>query len=167
MIYDCIFWSLISNKEWDLAQECLQNGYALEPAEDYRYGPLYTAMTHFGDSPQIIDWLLDHGANIERRIINNWTPLHMAVNNSHLSVAKRLIDRGANINARTVIDDNFTPLMIAAYNGNLAIVNLLLSAGADTSPHDVTGRTAATIAEKRGHRDVFSTLSNHSDIKMP
>lgn len=43
-----------------------------------------------------IEWLLQHGANIEKTVIQNITPLHAAVSKKQPAVVKALLKRGAN-----------------------------------------------------------------------
>jgi uncharacterized protein len=157
-VFDCVFWSLISAKDWELAEMCLNHGYRLESMESYEYGSLYRSIERYGDNAQIIHWLLDHGADIERRVTNNWTSLHLAVKSRCIHVAECLLERGAMVDSREVIDENHTPLMIAAAIGDLRFVELLLRYGANPSLTDTAGRDSAAIARKRGHHEVVARL---------
>jgi len=163
-LFDCVFWSLVSGKDWELAETCLQHGYHLESLESYEYGPLYRSMERYGDNAQIIRWLFDHGADIERRVINHWTPLHKAVNSRCIHVAECLLERGAVVDSRTIIDDDHTPLMIASAIGDLRLVELLLRYGADPSLTDAAGRDSASIARKRGHRELVARLEGAGGV---
>lgn len=58
-------------------------------------------------------------------------PLHSAVAGKHYEIAARLIESGANVNAKQ--QDGFTPLHGAAQNGDKRIVELLLEHGADVN----------------------------------
>ncbi|KAJ8668409.1 hypothetical protein QAD02_010072 [Eretmocerus hayati] len=53
------------------------------------------------------------------------TPLHLAVQSRSLEIAKILLDKGADVNAKSLNGD--TPLTLAAKTGNLALIDLLLS----------------------------------------
>jgi ankyrin repeat protein len=48
-----------------------------------------------------------------------------------------LLDRGANVNARSDESSRHTALHAAAWNGDLAMVELLVAAGADTLARDL------------------------------
>lgn len=58
-------------------------------------------------------------------------PLHSAVAGNHYEIAAKLIEMGAEVNAKQA--DGFTPLMGAAQNGNLEMTQLLLNHGADVN----------------------------------
>lgn len=69
----------------------------------------YAAM---GGQVDVIEYLLDHGANIESEThLKLMTPLHYAANEHKHKAVKLLIERGANINARNQYD--LTPLLVA------------------------------------------------------
>jgi ankyrin repeat protein len=63
-----------------------------------------------------------------------------------IAVAKELVRRGANVNARTI--DDATPLMIAAARDNAPMIGLLLQAGAKADLKNKDGETAYDIAHK-------------------
>jgi ankyrin repeat protein len=56
------------------------------------------------------------------------TPLIIASQNSHVEVARLLVDGGADVNKAQ--KDGWTPLVLARNFGHTAIVELLLEAGA-------------------------------------
>ena len=60
--------------------------------------------------------LLDHGAEVNLKDNNGWTPLHHAAWKGHTDVATLLIDRGADVNVKTI--DGRTPLELAEDAGN-------------------------------------------------
>jgi ankyrin repeat protein len=78
-------------------------------------------------------FLLDHGADLERRGSQQWTPLHVACtpgpkDGINLDLVRLFLDRGANVSAQTV--GGMTPLVLASQNHDSAAVALLLSRGA-------------------------------------
>jgi ankyrin repeat protein len=62
------------------------------------------------DMYEILELLLAHGADIQQRGHNDYTPLHWAVVDRNIKAVKFLLARGADANARTRIDDCATPL---------------------------------------------------------
>ena len=62
------------------------------------------------DGLELLELLLAHGADIQQRGVNDYTPLHYAANLEHLPAMALLIQHGADLNARTRIDDYATPL---------------------------------------------------------
>lgn len=80
----------------------------------------------------VLKLLAEHGAEMDIAGRDNWTPLHhVSWFSGNIECAKFLIDKGANVNAKT--KEAQTPLMIAALQGFDDIVRLLLEKGADAS----------------------------------
>ncbi len=75
------------------------------------------------------------------------TPLHEAAAMGHLEVARLLLERGADVNAKN--KHGFTPLHFAAGIGHTDVAKLLLEHGADVNAKDEHGRTPADIARER------------------
>jgi len=73
------------------------------------------------------------------------TPLHKAAERGQPEIAKYLIGKGANVNARAS-DDGQTVLMAAVSGANEALVAMLLAAGADVKPRDTRGSSAFSMA---------------------
>jgi ankyrin repeat protein len=69
--------------------------------------------------------LLDHGADIHQRGINDWTPLHYAVVQRDLKAIEILLARGADPCLKTRIDEGTTALEEAVRNGLDKIVEVL------------------------------------------
>lgn len=103
------------------------------PADD-GFPPLIAALTCARDEPgttprtdveAIVELLLAFGADPNQRGINDYTALHMAVGERNEAAVRRLLNAGADPDARTRIDDYETPLDIAKAAGLSAIVELL------------------------------------------
>jgi ankyrin repeat protein len=85
-------------------------------------------------TPEVVGTLLNHDVKLNAK--NHWgeTVLHVVsrgrqVSQDRVRVAKLLLERGANVNARC--KDRQTPLHVASYFENVEIVRLLLDHGAD------------------------------------
>ena len=83
--------------------------------------------------------LLQHGANYKALDKNSSTPLHWAVSEGHLEVAKILVDAGSDINLKDKSVLNLTPLHKACMKNNLAMVKLLVENGAEVNVENVRG----------------------------
>jgi ankyrin repeat protein len=78
------------------------------------------------------------------------------VRRGDLEFGQRLLDRGADVNARD--EDDWTPLYSAALNGRLDFVQLLLDHGAAINPLTDIDQTPLYEASARGHVDVVRLL---------
>ena len=110
--------------------------------------------------------------------------LMWAVTQHHAAVARLLIDRGADLEARTTVsrqlvltccqenntDGNgsiwteqggFTPLLFAARLGDLDGARLLLAAGAQVDVATPAGATALVVAAHSGHGSLAALLLEH------
>jgi ankyrin repeat protein len=80
-----------------------------------------------------------------------WTPLHYAATGGHLELINLLLENHAYIDAES--PNKTTPLMMAAQYGNAEAVKLLLEAGADASLRNQLGLSAIDFAAKAGRTD--------------
>ena len=105
---------------------------------------------------EIVQLLLDRGADIEARDSNRYTPLCLASRWRHIKIVQLLLDRGADIEARA--SDNRTPLCLASWCGHIEIVQLLLDRGADIKARDSDRRTPLYLASSGGHIEIAQLL---------
>lgn len=87
-----------------------------------------------------------------------YTPLHWASLDGNVAVAKLLIDRGANVNARSA--SAYTPLHNAARGGHREIIKLLLSKGASIDARSRSGSTPLKVAISLGNREAADLLAS-------
>ena len=90
-----------------------------------------------------------------------YTALHYSVRGEHETIAKLLLNAGADANAMAR-DSAGTPLMQAVEKRNVSLVKTLLSAGADPNIRDKTvGATALHTAAYEGYDDIADLLLKH------
>jgi len=82
--------------------------------------------TERDDRGAIVKLLLDNGADIAQRGINDWTPLHYTTALNDLGVIRILLEAGADPLARTDIDDRSTALEDAQRAGFSGAVDLMV-----------------------------------------
>ena len=111
----------------DLARVRLDEGADPDTGEGSYDGPLLKLAAEMG-SVEMVDLLLDRGANIEATDDLGQRPLLSAARCGHLEVVTRLLERGAELDA--VGWSNESALANAAIEGHREIVGLLLSRGA-------------------------------------
>jgi len=81
------------------------------------------------DMCEILELLLAHGADIQQRGMNDYTPLHYAAVQQDVKAIELLLRHGADPDARTRIDECATPLEEAANLGRAEAVAALEKAG--------------------------------------
>jgi ankyrin repeat protein len=87
------------------------------------------------------------------------TPLHEAADYGHKDVAKLLLARNAEVNART--NESATPLHYAADAGHKDVAELLLVHGAEVNAKTDAGWTPLHQAAKNGSKDMAQLLLVH------
>jgi ankyrin repeat protein len=90
---------------------------------------------------------------------DGFTPLHLASFFRHPEAARLLIERGAPIDAVARNEEiAVTPLQSAVTAGEEETAELLLARGADPRATSDDGKTAADVAEERGHPELAQKL---------
>jgi uncharacterized protein len=103
-----------------------------------------------------LEWtqrLLDRGAQVNRK---GWTPLHYAASGPEPKVVSLLLDRGADIEARS--PNGTTPLMMAARYGAYDAAERLLARGADVRARNDLGLGPVDFARQGGREALAATL---------
>lgn len=113
----------------------------------------------FFGHPDAVGLLLGAGADatIPAHRPDGLEPLHSGAAGRSADVVRRLIEAGADPNARQ--EGGWTPLHAAAENGDEDIVVMLLAAGADRSLANDAGTLPLDLANHKGHKDVIARLS--------
>ena len=104
----------------------------------------------------IVQFLIDRGANMSVTGIRGWLPLHQATTEGELAVVQLFIDRGANLSSAN--ECGWTPLHLASVGGHQAVARLLIAAGANPSTADNYGMTPLHYACREGHQAVALLL---------
>ena len=124
----------------------------------YNGTPLHASVVH--GHVDTFSLLIDHFPNPDVRGRGGETPLHRLSFEAHdkgsLEIGKRLLDRGANVNACT--DDDSTPLHYVALGGNPEFARFLLEHGATVNSQDDEDETPLHTAASQGHAEVVMLL---------
>ena len=86
-----------------------------------------------------------------------WTPLHYAATKGQVEIMRLLLDHNAFVDAES--PNGSTPLMMAAQYGNGAAVKLLLDEGAQATQTNQQGLTALDFAERGSRPDAIKLLT--------
>ncbi|XP_078426209.1 poly [ADP-ribose] polymerase tankyrase-1 isoform X2 [Cetorhinus maximus] len=93
----------------------------------------------------VVEHLLQNGANVHARDDGGLIPLHNACSFGHAEVVSLLLCHGADSNARD--NWNYTPLHEAAIKGKIDVCIVLLQHGADPNIRNTDGKTAQDLAD--------------------
>lgn len=106
----------------------LGRGVDLTFRDEEGYTPLHAAIDRRGDDRiPCIELLLEAGAPVNARGINDWTPAHMAAARDDVQVLRLLRRFNADFSLRTTIDNYETPLEKAKRGRKQAAVAYLQS----------------------------------------
>jgi ankyrin repeat protein len=163
------------------------------PADD-GFPPLIAALSCAQEAPgsppradvrEIVQLLLERGADVHQRGINDYTALHWAAGQGGLELVDLLLAHGADANAITRIDDMETALEVATSGGHSPIVERLtplttrvgweaassggdvgalrrlVAAGHDIDALDGYGQTALMRAAHAGQLSAVEWLIEH------
>ncbi len=137
----------------ELARKALA-GDAEHPAADINFEVhrgqtvLFEAVRN--NQPELITFLLDNGADIEKRQSDGCTPLIMAAKFGHIDAIKCLLERGANVNACD--DAGQTAASFAAEKCDVNILRQLVAYHIDLNTRDKADYTILMDA----FRDTYS-----------
>ena len=92
---------------------------------------------------------------------DGWTPLHLAAFFGCKELAEELLDRNADIDARSTNSMKNTPLHAATAGRRAEMVRLLLERGADANAQQEGGWTALHAAAQTGDREMVEALLAH------
>ncbi|MCE9507208.1 MAG: ankyrin repeat domain-containing protein [Alphaproteobacteria bacterium] len=116
----------------------------------------------FAGLKDVIEPLLDKGAEIEGKDSVGNTALFVAVVGGHLDVAAVLLENGADINAKDFTW--WTPLMRAAHMGLTGSVRFLLEKGAAADWEDENHQTALTLAQWGNYAETVELLEKWPNL---
>jgi uncharacterized protein len=126
-------------------------------------GPALDAFTAaaVGSSDVVFGELDRDGALIGGHSSDGWTLLHMAAFFGHGEMAAWLLERGAEVDARSTNAMKNTPLHAATAGRRTELAKLLLSKGADANARQSGGWTALHGAAQNGDREIVELLLAH------
>ncbi|MGI9338090.1 MAG: ankyrin repeat domain-containing protein [Gammaproteobacteria bacterium] len=94
---------------------------------------------------------------------NSPTDLHFAARNGDIAQVKRLIDDGADVNAK--MEEDVTPLFVAALSGHAEITKALIEAGADINAKTDGDLTILHVAIVHGQtRTALVLIKEKADV---
>lgn len=135
----------------DIVNFILDKGYN---QVDNDYNPLNAAS--YSGHKDILELLIQKGADINHRDSSGQTPLVMACIGKRKDIVRWLIEIGADVDKRTC--EGPTPLMWACSSGYRGMADMLLYKGANIDKADYEGRTPVMWCRKQGESGIFDLL---------
>ena len=136
------------------------------PAENGGPSALWAAA--FSGHTNIVQYLLEYGAEVNWQIEDRGTPLYTAASTNSMEVVRILLQHDADVNLKGGL--HIRPLNIAAYSGYTETVQLLLEHGVEVNPDDDYRYGSALGAAARiGNADIVRLLLQkgwNADQKM-
>jgi ankyrin repeat protein len=109
----------------ELVDELLARDAWVNHEDNDSLTPLHYAIDNISENLDIVNLLIDNGANLNRQTASDGqTPLILAVNCGHVNIVRQLIEKGANLDVQDYTGLN-TALHIACQKGYKEIVEIL------------------------------------------
>ncbi|KAL2063410.1 hypothetical protein VTL71DRAFT_5215 [Oculimacula yallundae] len=122
---------------------------------------LHLAAAH--DWIDIVELLLENGADIAAKSDGGWTPLHNACEVGFEKIVRTLVEAGSDVNAKLLT--GITPLHLAAQGGHVGVVKYLLGQkDIKKAARDSFGSTPFLRAAQNRHKDIVNLLAPFNNM---
>lgn len=105
---------------------------------------------------EIIETLIENGADIECMTTSGFTPLMIASYSDHVGAIEMLLDKGAKVYNKGI--NGKTALMYASQKGHIKVIGILIREGADIDAKDSQGETALMMAIQNNQINTWKVL---------
>ena len=115
---------------------------------------------------EMLEMLIDSGADINVLDPHGWTPIHSAAQRKQLRIVKMLIDKGVDVRLRNRFGES--PLHFAAgHPNNSQMIEALVAKGADVNGKNARGNTPLHGSVYSGSVETVETLlKNGADVHL-
>lgn len=125
------------------------------------YKPIHAAAA--GGHVEVLEVLIERGADVNDTTPFNMTPLHLAAQNGHKNVVEFLIEKKAQLNVKHRRGD--TPIFTAASRGYSEIVAFMLTNGVELNSRGRDGKSLLYVAARTGDISLVEMLiERHMDV---
>jgi uncharacterized protein len=138
------FFTAVKQDDSETVRVLLQRGFDPDTLDPKGLSGLYLALRE--PSPKVAEALIEWPkTNVEIRTDHDESPLMMACLKGEVALAKKLIERGADVNK-----PGWTPLHYAATSANLELMELLFANNAYIDAESPNGTTPLMMAAQYG-----------------
>jgi len=133
--------------------------------KDVRRNGGWTLLHLSSDSRELIEYLIENGADIEAKSDGGWTPLHSHAYIGYKDGVELLLKHGANLEAKHAYD--LTPLLSSIRWNRVEVAKLLVDKGAKVDGANTFGRTPLIMSAIRGYFELAKIfLESGADINI-
>ena len=147
------------------AAQCLLNNPAIEINKQTVWGVTALMMAAQNNNCDMIQLLIQYGADINTAKSAGKTALMIATANGHIQAAQCLL-RSTTIAINQQNYDGQTALMLAAESNNCHLIQLLIKYGADVNKYDEYDMTALMYGVLQGRTDTVQCLLNSPNLAI-
>jgi ankyrin repeat protein len=157
VILDYALVQAIQQGDVQAARTCIRYGANVHFQDPHNNTPIILASQNkFSCSFDMVDMLLDAGANPNDANMDDWTPLHYAAKNGDLYILQVLHEYGAKVSAYD--KRGRTPLIVAVSNGQQEAVHHLIQMQALVHQTDKNGVTPLMVAVEQSDVEMVNIL---------
>jgi len=161
----------VKNDNQAMVSRLLEMGADVDLRSENGWAPIHKAV--FDGNIELINILLgaEPDLAIELASEKGWAPLHFTTNNpqngdrsNDVTIAKRLIDAGAQVDKRS--KEGKTPLYLASANNRPKLLEYLLSEGANPNKMSNSGWSPISEAITNNNKKPFDVLIEHPNVDL-
>lgn len=117
-----------------------------------------------GDLDKVKTFINENSLLVNVKDNQNNSPLHIAAVKGYKEIAKLLIEKGANLEAKNMYGN--TPLLDASRIGSANMIRFLIESGANINALDKYGTSIIARVSRRGFKDIVNLLIE-KDVVIP
>ena len=154
----------LCRNHFPVAELLLELGGRVDAQDARKETALHKTINRHGEGAiGAVQFLLEHGADVNAQRDDLWTPLHLAFNVGKLEAARMLLEHHAEVNARN--DDGQAPLHLLSRfeprqdeDGGVDVARRLLELGANVNEKDKDDATPLHLASYYKRLDIVQVL---------
>lgn len=140
----------------DILYILIASGAPIDAIDRYGNTALMYAVSNFSENGDVIQFFINHKADLNVLNEEEYTPLMLAASNGHTNSLQLLVQGGAKLELKGAND--CTPLFVAAESGLVTSVKTLISLGANIEARDKWGMTPLMDAAFNNNSSIVTLL---------